>query len=358
MIDCTAFVISSPTLRRQCGFHGVCRLIRQSRGGSTSFSSSPRSRRCRRRSRRGCTVVSQRPQSQPLGGTLVTLRDDEETRNAFGEAVVGEWAGFEAEFDPKTSEPVVIPNYCIPEEFVEWNMMPLGFETNHSVILRGTNLYHKHFRILPAVSHFGDHVDLEEKLTVFDVVGDAGFLAFPDGSFSAGPSSVMTEHKSLLDPWPKAHLVLRNNGVAVHAHVTFDFQEAVFVENLRVVIEKYSCRHCDGGDIAGSSGYVEGWSAGEALDPAQLAGEWIIAASDSVEHANVISRPNGGPPKTPHKHLYLPEGIDISIEKNGSGEVAVHLAWLALPNNRIVLTRSYTPDGSLRNSYRLVESKI
>lgn len=43
-----------------------------------------------------------------------------EVREEFGAAVSGEFHGFEADFDPETGAAMTVPNYYIPEEFVEW----------------------------------------------------------------------------------------------------------------------------------------------------------------------------------------------------------------------------------------------
>lgn len=44
----------------------------------------------------------------------------EELRQTFGAAATGEFTGFEASFDPESGAAMTVPNYYIPEEFVEW----------------------------------------------------------------------------------------------------------------------------------------------------------------------------------------------------------------------------------------------
>jgi hypothetical protein len=64
------------------------------------------------------------------GGALAPLASvPEGERAAFGEAVKGEWVGFEADFDPDTGAALTVPNYYIPEEFEQWGLLPVGFET-------------------------------------------------------------------------------------------------------------------------------------------------------------------------------------------------------------------------------------
>jgi hypothetical protein len=287
------------------------------------------------------------------GASAVALRDDDEARDAFAKAVKGEWTGFEAEFDADTGVPQIVPNYYIPDDFVEWGMQPVGFESVHSVVLRGMALYHKHFRILPCVSHFGDHVDLEENLTLYQVAEDLGFLAFPNGSFSAGDAKVVTDRTSILDKTPATYLVLRHNGAAVHADVKFDFAKCELTDAVRIVKERYTCIHCDGADIDGSSGYVEGWCSDPASHPEDLAGIWHSSADGSS-----VERPDGGPPRKARKQLYLPHGIDVSLTTTADNGVDVRLGWLVEPSHRLVLTRSYRSDGVVNTSTLFMESKV
>jgi hypothetical protein len=287
------------------------------------------------------------------GPSALVLGEDDVARNAFAKAVAGEWTGFEAKFDPDTGEPQVIPNYYIPDDFVEWGMKPVGFESVHSVILRGTALYHKHFRVLPCVSHFGDHVDLEENLTLFQVAEDPGFLAFPNGSFSAGDARVVTEQLSMLDKTPSAYMVLRHEGHAVHVDVKFNFAKRELKDELRVIKEKYTCIYCDGADIDGSSGYVEGWCSDLASHPENLAGEWHSSADGSR-----IDRSKGGPLPDARKQLYLPHGIDVSLNATADDGVDVCVGWLVESGKRIVLTRSYKSDGALDTSTLFMEHRV
>jgi hypothetical protein len=277
---------------------------------------------------------------------------------SFAAAVRGEWTGFEASFDGE-GKPVKVENYYVPEEFIEWGIWPTGFISTHSVIVRGTTLYHKHFRSLPTVSHFGDHVELEDELTTFDVSGaDPGFMAWADGSFSAGPAVVMTSHKSILDAWPVARMVLRHEGKAVHVLVKFDFAKHELADDVRVFVERYSCIFCDGADIEGCSGNTPGFSDEDPMRPHHLAGDWTV---EGAPQPTKITRPKGGLSPVPNKHVYLPKGVDVGIhaDSNSSeGGVAVHVGWLVDPATRIVMSRAFHGDGTVRMSYRHTETKV
>jgi hypothetical protein len=277
--------------------------------------------------------------------------------DAFSAAVRGEWSGFEASFNGQ-GKPVRVEDYYVPEEFVEWGIWPTGFISTHSVTVRGTTLFHKHFRSLPTVSHFGDMVELEDDVKMYDVSGaDAGFMAWTDGSFAAGPAMVVTTRKSILDDWPVAHMVLRHDGKAVHAYLKFDFTRSEFVDNVRIFVEKYSCIYCDGADIEGCSGAVSGFSEEDPMSPEHLAGDWSVVAAPEK---TVVSRPSGGPAAEQNKHIYLPQGIDVSVypdSNSGNGGVALHVGWLVNPATRVVMSRSFNGDGSVRASYRHVETR-
>lgn len=60
-------------------------------------------------------------------GPLTRLRDASESElSTFGDAVRGEFLGFEGSFDLDTGDPLDVPNFYIPEEFVEWQVCADG----------------------------------------------------------------------------------------------------------------------------------------------------------------------------------------------------------------------------------------
>lgn len=227
-------------------------------------------------------------------------------------------------------------------------MIPKGFECTNSVILRGTRLFDKHFRVLPCVSLFGDHVEAEESLEVTDVSEHAGLFAFSDGSFTTGPADVQTTHESLLDKWPKAKLVLRVGQKSVRVELKFDFAKAELVDFMDVTVEKWDCIHCDGANMEGSSGYIEGWVTGERLSPEQLQGAWTSTDPGG---------PCGGGPPEPKKHLYLPNGIDVAVREVDGGGRGLIVGWLVDHSTRVVLSRFYDAGGSVSSSERHIETK-
>jgi hypothetical protein len=190
------------------------------------------------------------------------------------------------------------------------------------------------------VTIFGDHVDVEEELSIIDTAEEAGFYAFLDGSFSSGPASVVVDRKSELEKWPSAELVLRNGPHAARAKFTFDFSKAELVKPVHATVEKFSCAWCDGGDLEGSSGYVEGWANDPPMDPSALDGDWNT----------------GGAPASPRAQLYLPSGLDVGLVKAENGGCVLHVGWLVEPRQRVVLTRTYSADGKVVGSEKTEES--
>eukprot|EP00171_Calliarthron_tuberculosum_P013749 IDg13749t1 len=275
---------------------------------------------------------------------------DSDRLAAFETHVRGEWTGYEADFDPVSGTPRDIPNYYIPEDFVAWGLSPKGFECTYSTIVRGSKYYRKFFRVLPAVALFADHVDLETSFEVVDMNEEPASHCFEDGSFAGGPSPVKIAHASILDKWPCADMCVRAGKHAVHAKLKFDFENAKLVETVRVVREQYSCQYCDGADIEGSSGYVEGWAAQQKSTPAELAGEWTCDDGTSV------SRPNGGAPEVPAKCVYLPCGISVGVTRVADG-VHAWLSWLTTPDERRVLTRHYNAQGEVVQSALVTETR-
>lgn len=182
-------------------------------------------------------------------------------------------------------------------------------------------------------------MDAEEDLTVTDAEEEEGFYAFPDGSFSFGPAEVIVDRTSELQKWPKAELVLRNGAHVARAQFVFDFAKGELVKPMHATVEKFSIKWCDGADLEGSSGYIEGWANDEPMEASALDGDWN----------------SGGAPATPRTQLYLPSGIDVGVQKAGDGGCVLLLGWLVEPGRRLVLTRTYTSDGKATGSTRVEE---
>lgn len=277
---------------------------------------------------------------------------------AFAEEVLGEWTGYEGVFCSETGSVLPVPDYYIPDEFVEWGLVPKGFASNHSIIVRGETLYRKFFRVLPTVSVFADHVDLEENFVVTNIAEESAMHIFPDGSFSGGPSPVCVERNSILDKWPAVDFCVRDprpgadNKQAVHVRFAFDFAAAAMVDNVTVIHEKHTCIYCDGADIEGSSGFVEGWVVEEPSAPEHLTGEWVVEGPEE----KAVARPDGGPLAQPGKQIYLPKGIDVAVERVKDGaNIVARVGWLVEPDTRVVMTRSFDADGTVLSSQHCVE---
>lgn len=296
------------------------------------------------------TVNSETAATAAIVRTSDTL--DESRLSSFETRVRGEWVGYEANFDITTGAPRAIPDYYIPADFVAWGMTPLGFECTHSTIVRGSKYYRKFFRVLPVVALFADHVDLETVFEVVDMSEDRAAHCFADGSFAGGPSPVQITHSSILDKWPLADLCIRDHDGkrAAHARMKFDFENVSLVDNVRVVLESYSCQYCDGADIEGSSGFVEGWAADPKSTPAELAGEW------QCDDGSTISRPDGGPAEVPRKCIYLPSGLSLGVSSTDNG-VCAWLAWKTAPDERRIMTRYYASDGTVQETKLVTETR-
>ncbi|CDF37588.1 unnamed protein product [Chondrus crispus] len=305
--------------------------------------------------RRPRAVQRQCPQS--IRAHLVRANEphDNSILESFAEKIRGEWDGYEGNFDSGTGAPEAVPDYYIPDQFVEWGIVPLGFESTHSVIVRGTKLYRKFFRVLPSVSLFADHVDLEEDFQQLDIAAEAGAHVFPDGSFATGPEKVCIKRESLLDKWPMAEMCLHDPREdvrnALHVKLKFDFEKRELVDSLRAVVEKWSCVYCDGANIEGSSGFVKGWVSDDPSHPSALAGSWkAVSAGDE----QIVDR--AAPQSVPSKHLFLPNGIDVAVLE-GDG-VHVQVGWLVDEATRVVMRRSFGQDGSVVSSQRIVEHRV
>lgn len=273
----------------------------------------------------------------------------------FSTAVRGEWTGYEGLFNAQTGTSVAIPDYYVPEQFSDWNVTPHGFECNHSVIVRDTKLYRKFFRIIPCVSQFGDHVDAEEEL-LCDELTQSGVSTFDDGAFIICDNPVLTRMESKLDKLPVIQFYLRDpladarRGLRVS--FAFDFESAEARGEMRVVLEEWACVYCDGANMEGSSGYVEGWVMGERCNWNSLKGMWRTDEGENVDRTNEKIL------KEMDSLVYLPGGIDVSVGKLKDDGLVLQTGWLVNEDTRMILRRRLGCDGTIQNSERIVERRV
>lgn len=293
---------------------------------------------------------------------------------SFSTAVEGEWPGYEGNFNSTTAAVNDVHESYIPEQFEEWGLKPRGFETNHSVIVRGDKLYRKFFRILPSVSLFGDHVDLEEEFNMTPLTSqgtDESLAIFPDGSFVTSKAKVTAVRTSKLDKYPSVSFSVQDarktQRRCLNIWVCFDFEEQKFFKDIRVIIEKHNGDYCDGADMEGSSGFVEGWTSGKAGEPAQLKGEWVVHTASSIDPEDDASMSGEaivlrGDDVGDHVALFLPGGVDLAIKEDtsgiGEGALLVQAGWLVDADTRVVLRRSFRAEGTVAYSQRLVERRL
>lgn len=317
--------------------------------------------------------------STPLVATIVKPGTEpaEEVLEQFSAAVAGEWTGYEGRFDGDTAKVQEIPDYYVPDQFLEWGLTPKGFETNHSVIVRGTQLFRKFFRILPTVSLFADHVDTEEEFSVIPLHSSEGeeknsTAIFSDGCFVAGPGRVKPKRESRLDKWPSVSFCIRDardgEKRAANIWLQFDFENRAFKNDVRAIVERWSCRYCDGADLEGSSGFIDGWVSETPGGADQLAGDWVVhgarlegggataaAAAREEQQQQPVSRGEGLDARVA---LFLPQGLDVSIRDADEGAVVLQAGWLVDEGTRVVLRRHFHSDGSVAYSQRVVEQRV
>lgn len=290
-------------------------------------------------------AVPRVPKSRRTVVCSVTV--DNEVITSFAEQIKGEWTGYEGNFHSETGKVLPVPDFYIPEEFSQWGLTPLGFESNHSITVRSDKLYRKFFRVLPTVSLFADHVDAEEDFRC-DTIGD-GLTVYADGSFVNGANKVAIK-KSKLERAPRVEFRLPHpleEKQAAHITLQIDFESANMVHDIRAVLEKWSCIYCDGADMEGSSGYVEGWVVGTPGSAQDLTGIWR-RGEDVFERVDG-SEFEGG-------NVFLPEGIDVAFEKRADGGRTARAAW-RVGHRRIGLQRLFDREGNVVGNERFVEQR-
>lgn len=227
---------------------------------------------------------------------------------------------------------IPIPDYYIPEEFREWGIVPSGFECHTSVHAPGAVIRRKHIRVLPAVSHFGDHIDVEEDSLSVDV-GARGVAVFPDGCWAHG-ADVAGVKEGKLGKWPRVHMFLRDGGRACGVALRFDRVSGCVVDDVVVVMHDWVGEYADSGVMEGGSGYVSGWvDRGGAVD---VDGVWKAENGDTVVESGGVA---------------LPAGVDVGARRGEDG-CLVWAGWTA-EEKRLVLRRLYDDDGKLVYSERL-----
>lgn len=275
----------------------------------------------------------------------------------FAAAVRGEWRGYEGRFRADDARVKPVPDYYVPEEFSEWGVRPNGFETNHSIIVRGDKLFRKFLRILPSVSLFADHVDVEEDHVEIPLVSTDSIstASFPDGSFITGAQRVEPKRESLLSKWPALLLSIQDPRSevrrAANVWVKFDFANGNFVDEVRVVVESWSDEFSDTPELEGSSGFVDGWVSEPNVDPKALTGNWHTEDDLVIQDGsdNIATKEHGNDEMA---RLLLPNGLDLSLQRDDN--LTVQVGWLVKDDLRIVLRRCFAPDGVVLSSQRTV----
>eukprot|EP00189_Rhodosorus_marinus_P004388 CAMPEP_0113963268 /NCGR_PEP_ID=MMETSP0011_2-20120614/6411_1 /TAXON_ID=101924 /ORGANISM="Rhodosorus marinus" /LENGTH=315 /DNA_ID=CAMNT_0000975283 /DNA_START=102 /DNA_END=1049 /DNA_ORIENTATION=- /assembly_acc=CAM_ASM_000156 len=276
---------------------------------------------------------------------------DAEFVEAFGKMVRGEWIGHEVSFDGTTGELEPLADGYIPEEFLNWGVMPTAFESNHSHILRGDTLYRKHTRIIPTVDHFSDHTDVEEDTFIHDI-NSAGFTLFDCGSYAFAPEKVI-ERKSLLDKVPRIEVCLRDSvsdpGFRVVGVMRFDFSTGKFFKSQQLFHERYETDWSNGQFIEVGTGYRSEWGKTETTKEAHVSGLWR-GENGSERETNLDADIT--------QALLLPGGLFLLSDKTADGEMELELGWLIDETTRITMATKYSAEGDLLGSTRNVERRV
>lgn len=305
------------------------------------------------------TDTSQTPQATIVGANEEVSSDK---LDQFAAAVRGEWRGYEGRFHAQDATVQPIPDFYVPDEFSEWGVRPNGFETNHSTIVRKGTLYRKFLRVLPAVSLFADHVDVEEDNTQIQLTptNDVSTAIFSDGSFVTGAARVAVRRESRLDKWPSILLSVQDprpdSRRAANVWVKFDFEHAKFVDNVRVVVENWADDFSDSPELEGSSGFVDGWVSESRTEPGALAGSWTEDEDDKVDDSNARTITRSELSDDSMSRLLLPNGLDVSVHSNAG--LTVQVGWLVDKDTRIIVSRRFSPDGVVEHSRRNVERRL
>eukprot|EP00181_Compsopogon_caeruleus_P005297 CAMPEP_0184680162 /NCGR_PEP_ID=MMETSP0312-20130426/3049_1 /TAXON_ID=31354 /ORGANISM="Compsopogon coeruleus, Strain SAG 36.94" /LENGTH=364 /DNA_ID=CAMNT_0027130101 /DNA_START=106 /DNA_END=1200 /DNA_ORIENTATION=- len=279
----------------------------------------------------------------------------------------GEWVGHEGRFSATSGKVIPLPNYYVPEEFAQWGIEPRGFESNNSVTLRArpslssagsdgseaveeisTWIWRKHTRILPSVSMFADHVDVEEDVHEINV-GEPGFSAFEDGSYFYGPS-VLRCRESKLVLHPIFELVIQNpvktesdQPERVLARFRFDVEGRRVDGDIQLILERFDMPFANGQFIEGGSGYRGGFTEDSPVDPADLSGYWKRSTPD----AGVWTLTETSIP------LCFPRGMYfIQNQDNDTGELLLGMGWVLEPGRQVVVVRRFDADGNTIESSR------
>ena len=77
------------------------------------------------------------------------LSSPSSSAQAFAEANVGEWAGWQCEFDASTGKVRRVPDHYCSETMVEWDAVPNGFELLSSETLGEAEVSRKFLQLLP-----------------------------------------------------------------------------------------------------------------------------------------------------------------------------------------------------------------
>jgi len=270
--------------------------------------------------------------------------------DAFQQAVTGEWKGFEALFDPETGSAIEVPLTSLPDEFLDWNVKPLGYESWNSTVVRNHQLYRKHSRILPSVSFDADTVDLETEIYRYNLQEEEGFLFLADGSYSKGPVSFRDAKVGM--PHMFEFCLVASSGAPMRYLFRFsvDIQRCKLWGDVQVFLEYRDGEFCDGNAIASGSGFTEGFSSDMPLSENLIQGEWYPKSVQYLYPSGYVDEQPLGPivvdkfASLPRQLVLLPGNVYVKCNCSDEQSWNLEVGHVSTEGRWISFHRKYVDD--------------
>eukprot|EP00190_Bangiopsis_sp_CCMP1999_P000107 CAMPEP_0198727540 /NCGR_PEP_ID=MMETSP1475-20131203/4427_1 /TAXON_ID= ORGANISM="Unidentified sp., Strain CCMP1999" /NCGR_SAMPLE_ID=MMETSP1475 /ASSEMBLY_ACC=CAM_ASM_001111 /LENGTH=306 /DNA_ID=CAMNT_0044489591 /DNA_START=68 /DNA_END=989 /DNA_ORIENTATION=+ len=252
--------------------------------------------------------------------------------------VEGEWFGYEVSFSGRTGERQSIPEWYIPEEYLNWNMKVFGFDCVTSVLLEGSHMFIKRTRSMPTVGCEADAVIPEVQERQISLSPANGFVGFSNGSYSLGPVNYTSANQF--------ESVLHANGRrlrVIHSEVN-GFQPAT------VFYDTWDSEFMDGALLPGcGSKQARIEDNGGINTVVDLTGRWArtgviwMADGDEKQIDDEVDL------SEEVKRRSFPEDLTVHRIDTKDGMVRLEIAWRCDEDQRIVLVREHDESGSLRS---------
>lgn len=243
----------------------------------------------------------------------------------------------------------------MPDEYRNWDVSVTGFDSlTSTTIVDPTSLHVRRTRSLPTVGCEADAVIPEvQETTLPSRDATTHNAAFPDGSYSIGPS-VLTD--DLSQKW--SFCLASPTTPRARARVDFGRVDEA-VGKITVWLEAWDADYCRGEVLPGCGGPNSSFASEQRLSADQLEGSWRVstldchAADQWAPHSNTGSVQRGRDAPL----FALPRGLSVRIEQEHDNTI-VEATWLTSPTERVILQRQYASDGELVSLSKAVELKV